>query len=157
MHILLISQISYTGPCVDHNLQNVKNRNDMASGGWNINAPDQDNGYAGGCGGYNTFWGYDHGSPVGYVEAIFKGSGIATLSFGNCYIGGITKVYLNGHVISSAGPYQSSVVSRFNYKRGDYLKIAEENMGIIKINSLKLEGCKQEGKHILERAGLVED
>ena len=146
MYILLISQISYTGPCVDHNLQNVKNRNDMASGGWNINAPDQDNGYAAGCGGYNTFWGYTYGFPVGYVDATFKGSGIGTLNFGNCYGHGITKVYLNGHLISSAGPNQSSVVTRFNYKSGDILKVAEEGMGIIKINSLKLDACKQIGK-----------
>ena len=156
MYISLISQISYAGPCVDHALQNVRNRNDMAIGGWIINAPHQGNTHAAGCGGYNTFWGYDYGSPVGYVEAIFKGSGIATLSFGNCYIGGITKVYLNGQAISSAGPYQSSMVARFNYKIGDFLTIAEEDHGIILINSLKLEGCKQEGKHILEMAGLVE-
>ena len=156
MYISLISQILYAGPCVDHALQNVRNRNDMVVGGWTINAPDQSNAWAKDCGGYNTFWGYTNGSPVGYVSAIFKGSGIATLNFGNCWKKGITKVYLNGQVVGSAGPFQSSVVARFNYKSGDNLKIAEENMGIIKINSLKLEGCKQEGKHILERAGLVE-
>ena len=153
---MLISQISYSGPCVDHALQNVRNRNDMAIGGWIINAPHQDNVYAAGCGGYNTFWGYTFGAPVGYVEATFKGSGIGTLNFGNCYGVakhiGITKVFLNGHLISSAGPNQSSVVARFNYKSGDILKLAEEGEGIIKINSLKLEACKQKGKKILASA-----
>jgi len=103
-------------PCVDHALQNVRNRNDMVAGGWTIDAPHD--GYAKYCGGYNTFWGYKNGSPDGYVAAIFKGSGIATLNFGNCWEGGITKVYLNGQAISSAGPYQSSMVARFNYKIG---------------------------------------
>ena len=142
---MLISQISYLGPCVDHALQNVRNRNDMAIGGWIINAPHQGNTHAAGCGGYNTFWGYTGGAPVGYVEATFKGSGIGTLNFGNCYGVakhiGITKVFLNGHLISSAGPNQSSVVARFNYKSGDILKIAEERQGIIQINSLQLEAC----------------
>ena len=151
MYILLISQISYAGPCVDHALQNVRNRNEMVVGGWTINAPHQSDEWAAGCGGYNTFWAYTNAAPVGYVSAIFKGSGIATLNFGNCWKKGITKVYLNGQVVGSAGPFQSSVVARFNYKSGDNLKIAEENMGIIKINSLKLEGCQQGGKHILER------
>ena len=154
MYILLTSQISDAGPCVDHALQNVRNRNDMEVGGWIINAPHQSNEWAKGCGGYNTFWGYTNAAPVGYVSATFKGSGIATLNFGNCWKKGITKVYLNGQVVGSAGPFQSSVVARFNYKSGDNLKIAEENMGIIKINSLKLEGCQQGGKHILEKQDL---
>ena len=149
---MFVSQISYAGPCVDHGLQNVRNRNDMAAGGWIINAPHQDNTYAAGCGGYNTFWGYTGGAPVGYVEATFKGSGIGTLNFGNCYSTGITKVFLNGHLISSAGPNQSSVVARFNFKSGDILKLAEEGTGIIKINSLKLEACKLGGKKILANA-----
>lgn len=153
---MLTSQISYAGPCVDHALQNVKNRNDMVAGGWIINAPHQANVYAAGCGGYNTFWGYTNGFPVGYVEATFKGSGIGTLNFGNCYFNAITKVYLNGHLISSAGPNQSSVVIRFTYKSGDILRIAEEGGGIIKINSLKLEACKQEGKRIMTRPLLEE-
>ena len=128
----------------------------MVAGGWIINAPHQHNGSAAGCGGYNTFWGYTAGVPVGYVEATFKGSGIGTLNFGNCYTHAITKVYLNGHLISSAGPNQSSVVARFNYKRGDILRVAEEGGGIIKINSLKLDACKIEGKKILARP-LIED
>ena len=130
----------------------MRNRNDMVAGGWIINAPDQANAYSAGCGGYNTFWAYRLGTPVGYVEATFKGSGIATLNFGNCYHHGITKVYLNGQPINSAGPNHSSVVTRFNYKSGDILKVAEENMAIVKINSLKLEACKQKGTKILASA-----
>ena len=124
----------------------------MAAGGWIIHAPGQDNAFAAMCGGFNTFWAYTYGTPVGYVEATFKGSGIATLNFGNCYHHGITKVYLNGQPISSAGPNHSSVVTRFNYKSGDILKVAEENMAIVKINSLKLEACKQKGTKILASA-----
>ena len=118
----------------------MRNRNDMRLGGWIINAHDQDEKWGGSCD-HNTFWGYDFGESVGFVEAIFKGSGIGTLNFGNCFWGGITKVFLNGQQISSAAQNQNSVVARFNYKSGDILKIAEERQGIIQINSLLLEAC----------------
>ena len=127
----------------------------MIDGGWMVNAPHQDNSYTAGCGGFNTFWGYSYGPPVGFVEARFKGSGTATLDFGNCCCG-ITKVYVNGHTIgSAAGGKQSEVIS-FNYKSGDILKVTEEAAGILKINSLKLEACKQEGKIIIKRESFEE-
>ena len=72
------------------------------------------------------------------VSATFEGSGTATLDFGNCYTHGITRVYLNSKIIGSALPNTISVTTNIKYKPGDVLKITEEDMGIIKINSLKL-------------------
>ena len=123
---------------MDQSLQNVKSRHSMEAGGWITGgAPHQEKRYSPGCGGFNTFWAYAYGHPVGFVQAIFRGSGHAMLGFGNCYQVGVTNVYLNGQLIGSAGPRQNSHVS-FLYKGGDILRIAEEKAGIIKINSLQL-------------------
>ena len=124
--------------CVDQSLQNVQNRHTMEAGGWiTSGAPHQDNAYLAGCGGFNTFWAYADGWPVGSVQATFRGSGNGILGFGNCYGGGVTNVYHNGQLIGSAGPNQNSQV-KFIYKGGDILRITEENVGILKINSLQL-------------------
>ena len=118
----------------------------MEAGGWLVDgAPSQENTYAEGCGGYETFWGYSHDFAIGKVSATFNGSGKGVLNFGNCFRKGFTKVYLNGHEIGSASPNQKSVVANFTYKAGDKLTVTEEQAGIIKINSLHLEGCKREG------------
>ena len=129
---------------MDQALQNVKSRHTMEAGGWiTSGAPDPSTpgmytGYSAGCGGSSTFWGYDQGGHVGFVQATFRGSGRGILSFGNCKSGrSVANVYLNGQLIGSAGPNQNSLAS-FIYKGGDILRITEENSGIIKINSLQL-------------------
>ena len=110
----------------------------MEAGGWiTSGAPHQDNQFAARCGGFNTFWAYEYGGHVGSVQATFRGSGNGMLNFGNCYTGGVTNVYLNGQIIGSAGPNQNSQVT-FKYKGGDILRITEEHVGILKINSLQL-------------------
>ena len=112
----------------------------MKAGGWMVDwAPNQDAHHAARCGGYETFWAYSHGD--GFVKATFKGSGKGVLDFGNCYSTGFTKVYLNDTEIGSAPANESSKVINFNYTTGDTLKITEEQIGIIKINSLHLQAC----------------
>ena len=103
----------------------------MEAGGWILDgAPSQEPKFAEECGGYETFWAYRYGYPNGNVSATFKGSGHAVLDFGNCYHQGVTKVYLNGHEIGSASPYQDSVTTSFSYKPGDTLTVTEEQIGI---------------------------
>ena len=118
-------------------------------GGWKIDAPDQNKGYGQECLKTNTFWGYKHKSEVGSVETTFQGSGKATLNFGNCYEGGTTKVFLNEREIGKAGRYEYPEVS-FNFKKGDTLKLIEVDSGIIKINSLDIEGCELNGIALLQ-------
>ena len=111
----------------------------MVDGGWVVDAPKQDiapTPFAK-CGVPDTFRGYKYNTAVGYVEATFKGFGIGILDFGNCFNSGITKVYMNGVEIGSAASFQYKVIN-FNYKRGDTLKITEEQTAIIKVNSLRL-------------------
>ena len=122
----------------------------MKKGGWFVDdAMEYDNVYSANCIGYGAFWGYKLGWAVGSVVASFKGSGRGTLDFGNCFSDGFTKVYLNGNLISSAGKNQKSKVANFKYNKGDVLEIKEEETGIIKINSFKLEGCEKEGNIVL--------
>ena len=122
----------------------------MKNGGWIDNGIVSPIDYAYGCGGYETFWGFHntntqtYNPDIGYVKASFKGSGTGTLDFGNCYEKGKTIVYLNNQSIAEAEPLQTSEVIRFNYKKGDVLKITEER-AIIKINSFKLDGCEGKG------------
>ena len=106
--------------------------------------------------GNETFWGYKHGAGIGYVQATFKGPGVGTLNFGNCYTRGKTRVYLNNRRIAEAGIGQKSEVVSFNYNKGDVLKITEEGAGIIKINSLKLDECKKEGNFIFKKLSLTQ-
>ena len=117
----------------------------MKNGGWIDNGIESGIDYAHLCGGYETFWGYRFDTDIGYVKASFKGVGTGTLDFGNCYYYGKTRVYLNNKRIAEAGPFHTSEVIRFNYKKGDVLKITEEEMGIIKINSFKLDACEEIG------------
>jgi len=120
--------IDDTGPSVDCDLQNVKNIETMRKGGWKDNELERHRRYAWYCERDNTFWGYKYASPIGHVNATFKGSGKATLDFGNCYDkSGKTVVYLNNKSIAEAGILQMSEVTSFDYKKGDVLKIAEKH------------------------------
>ena len=135
---------------MDHPLQNVRTRGTMEAGGWiTSGAPDQIPSYYAKCGGSNNFWGFAGGEPNGFVEATFRGSGNAILGFGNCVECGVTNVYLNGKLIGSAGPHQNSHVN-FKYKGGDILRVTEEKVGVIRINSLKLS-CQSKYNKFLSR------
>ena len=127
----------------------------MKKGGWVVDgAPEHAYQYAEFCGGLKTFYGYKYASAVGFVKATFKGSGTGTLDFGNCYFTGVTKVYLNNSPIGIANSNEKSVVISFDYQKGDVLKITEEGIGILRINSLKLRGCEKEGKTIIAKVVL---
>ena len=114
----------------------------MSSSGWVVDVNNADtvrsNGIYNNLCGSSTFWGYKLGFPVGRVTTTFKGSGKATLSFGECWIKGTTKVYLNDKQIGIALPRQLGIVVSFEYGQGDTLKLEEEGAGIIKIDYLKL-------------------
>ena len=131
------------GTCVDSGLENVANREAMKTGGWNVDGcPDES--YASYCNNPNTFWCYDYGSAVGYVEATFSGSGKATLDYGNCF-SGVTKVYLNDVEIDTVNGQKSKIIT-FDYNCGDTLKLTEEGSSILKINSLNLAECSECGE-----------
>ena len=114
----------------------------MESNGWKMEIDNANNNeiIAGHCGPPltpPTFYGYKLDQPIGRVTANFEGSGKAILNFGNCWYMGQTKVYMNYMEIASAEALNNSEV-KFDYKFGDVLKLEEQNMGIIKLNSLKL-------------------
>ena len=132
----LVSNIFlFVGPCPDSGLQNLKNRAVMTSAGWVLDVDDDMTNYAYYCGA-STFWGYKFGWPIGRVSAVFKGVGRAVLDFGECYYKGVTKVYLNDMQLGTALTNQKSEIIDFKYKPGDTLKLEEEGVGIIIINSL---------------------
>ena len=138
-HILLSLVIV---PCLDAGLENVQTLTAMEMNGWTTDINNGDTAYnnwiySSLCGD-STFWGYNYLWPIGSVSAVFKGSGKARLNFGACSLYGTTKVYLNNRQIGIAQKRKLDVVTNFQYKKGDILKLEEEGMGIIKINSLKL-------------------
>ena len=115
----------------------------MRSNGWVIDVNNADNPRKNGiyttlCGA-SSFWGYKFGLPVGRVSTTFKGSGKASLSFGECWFTGTTKVYLNNRQIGIASSRKLGVVVHFEYTQGDILKLEEEGAGIIKIDTLRLK------------------
>ena len=139
-------------PCLDEGLQKVYSRSPMERNGWIIDVDSCEGGWCdhhfGSLCGTSTFWGYKWGYARGKVSAVFHGSGEASLSFGQCYTKGTTKVYLNDVPKGSAGPRQFGVVANFSYNTGDTLMLEEEGWGIIKINYLKLTcGGNQSNKH----------
>ena len=111
----------------------------MKKGGWNFDVSHQHTyyKYARECG-TSTWYGFKYGYPIGSVTAIFAGSGKATLNFGNCYASGRVVVYLNEKDIGHADANTPKQEITFDYSKGDNLTIKEENMAIIKLNSLNL-------------------
>ena len=112
----------------------------MKENGWKIDVSNSnDSSYAAQCG-CATWFGYKYGYPTGAISTTLMGSGRAVLDFGNCYDHGDVRVSLNNEVIGSAGPNILSKQISFDYSRNSFLMIIEENMAIIKLNSLTL-GC----------------
>ena len=115
----------------------------MIDAGWNLDVDQESKKFVSHCGS-STFWGYRHGRSIGTVQASFRGSGTAILTFGQCYgfsRPAVTNVYLNGNQIRSATKKDGEVTVSFEYNPGDTLKLEEVNTGIIKISSLLLT-CK---------------
>ena len=86
-------------------------------------------------------WFGDHDSMNGSITTTFKGSGTATLSFGNCgpKIHSLHKVCVlkNGDIISEATGNALEKEIAFSFNKGDNL-IIKEYYAIIKINSLDI-------------------
>ena len=111
----------------------------MSEAGWTLDVQDYGlDAYATDCNSA-PFWGYKLRNDVGSVSNTFRGSGTATLTFGDCFLHtGQIKVSLNGEVIAkSTRPNQQEIIE-FQYGPGDVLKISE-GYGIIQIFSLHLD------------------
>ena len=91
------------------------------------------------CSRYNKTWyGYANGAAIGTISAVFHGSGSAVLNYGNCYFQGQVVVSLSGKEISRVGAFVFEKEISFNYAKGDILELKEINIGIIKLNTFKI-------------------
>ena len=117
----------------------------MIKNGWNVdteysNTDDWSTEYPINCG-TQTFYGYHGDQKIGSVSTAFKGSGNATLIFGNCYKKGFVEVLLNEKQLKQANQEKYKTVS-FSFNRGDILKIREVNTAIIKLYYFGITGCE---------------
>ena len=113
----------------------------MEKAGWIVDVDHVNNeNYQKMCGN-NTFWGYGY-LRDGSISTVFKGSGKGTLIFGNCNNRGAVYVYLNRKQIGYAPPNSTDIVSHFDYKSGDKLKIQDKKSAIISIKSFRLSSCQ---------------
>ena len=88
-----------------------------------------------------TAWhGYGNEGKVATLSKVLRGSGAATLDFGNCWNAGKTNVYLNGKLLDSAGPKTASKTVLFGYKDGDKLELRDEEGNAVLMTS-KLTLC----------------
>ena len=95
---------------------------------------------------------YCSGPVIGSISTTFKGSGSATLDFGNCYTKGKVVVLLKGKEIngkrkSTANADVKSKNITFKFVQGDELKIIAPENGIIKLNSFHVKP-KVQGKSL---------
>ena len=146
----------------DSALSDLSNKTAMESNGW-VFAKDTKKPKKGcgtgkwydkvGCG--SASW-YCSGHAKGSITTIFKGSGLATLKFGNCYTRGKVEVLLNGVTKGTAKKRarKASDVKiesiSFEFSPGDELKIMESPNGMITLKSFKVER-KVKGKSINHR------
>ena len=117
----------------------------MMKNGWKVdvmysNTDDWSSEYPVNCGN-QTFYGYHGDHRVGSVSATFKGSGNATLIFGNCYKTGFVEVLLNNKRLEQANQEKYKTIA-FTYQRGDVIKIREVNTAIIKLYYFGISGCE---------------
>ena len=131
--------------CADILLGDISSEKNMKNNGWAVdvrfsNTHEWNAEYTENCGNH-TFYGYHGDELVGSVRTAFKGSGNATLIFGNCYKTGSVEVLLNTDRLGSASQEKYKTVS-FSYKRGDILTIREINTAIIKLYYFGISGCE---------------
>ena len=117
----------------------------MIRNGWKVDVGysstnDWSTEYSMNCG-TQTFYGYHGDHKVGSVSATFKGTGNATLIFGNCYKEGFVEVLLNNEQLEQANQEKYKTIA-FNYNPGDVLKIREVNTAIIKLYYFGITGCE---------------
>ena len=111
----------------------------MEKNGWKFNTSHSDMVWQKNNCGEGSWFGLHAGFAEGSVSTTFKGSGTATLSFGNCWASTAYKVsvMLNEEIKSEAkGKIMEKEVT-FPFNEGDHLVIKEDG-AIIKINSLNI-------------------
>ena len=111
----------------------------MEKNGWIFNTSHSDMVWGRNHCGEGSWFGLHSGSAEGSVSTTFKGSGTATLSFGNCWTSSAYKVsvVINGEIRSEAmGNVMEKEIS-FSFNKGDNLIIKEDG-AIIKISSLDI-------------------
>ena len=90
------------------------------------------------CPNWHTF---ASGSHTCFIKTTLHGSGHAKIDFGNCYTDGVSKLFLDGNEIASAGANQANVVKEFDFTDGSELKLTEEGSGVIGFNFFKVLTC----------------
>ena len=106
--------MSQTIVCPDHPLSDLTSQNVMEVNGWIINATNTFGTarYDRSCG-TDTWFGFTFNKPVGAISTTLKGTGTATLRFGDCCndCGGdqLVKVYLNGRLLAETNKKSKSV------------------------------------------------
>lgn len=73
------------------------------------------------------YTGYTNGGNVGGIKFTLKGSGVATLNYGNCWDKGIVKLYINGTYQAEAGKKQNKVDYKFAFTKGDVIELKDED------------------------------
>ena len=124
-------------PCPDMELSNVESRASMEENGWRFRVSHSDMSLHGDICGNTGWFGFYSGTSVGGIYAIFKGSGTASLIYGNCWTDNKVDVYLDHNKLSSAYGNQTKLETSFNFVSGDKLQIQEDG-AIIKLHSLTI-------------------
>ena len=129
-------------------LKNAKQLKDCGTGSWMTS-----------CG--KGTW-YCSGKAIGSIKTVFKGSGKATLHFGNCNRKGTVKVFLNDDLKSTAETRmrngrregeRNNVAIEF--KKGDELKIMEYKSAILELYSFTVK-CNAGSAGCSRDSGLTE-
>jgi len=84
---------------------------------------------------------FKSGSPSCHIKTTLNGSGRAKIDFGNCFTEGVSKLFLDGNEIASAGASEANIVKEFDYTDGSELKLTEEQTGVISFNSFGVLTC----------------
>ena len=94
----------------DQDLTDFSSFSTMALNGWTIDVAGQNQGDRFACNlpTPSSVYGYNLGPAIGSIHATFKGSGSATLTYGNGYPSGNVTVKLNGAVVDTATGYMAS-------------------------------------------------
>ena len=133
--------------CADSALSDVSSQQSMEENGWSFSITDSEpEKHSSKCG-KGTWYGMSSGSAIGKVNAVFIGTGSATLVYGNCWTGNTVKVWLNNKKLAVANGNALEKQVTFHFTKGDKLQI-EEHGSIIKLNSLTIS-CDGKNSFIL--------
>ena len=125
--------------CPDNKLSDLSRGTDLRSNGWVITCTSENKQVDAQCG-TDTWYGWIHNEPIGYISAVLQGTGKANLSFGSCAGAGFARALLNGNVIeqTARGQHERKDVT-FDYSPGDLLKVEEIEIGVIKMYSISFD------------------